>query len=585
MTSPFISFDSLLALDISETNTRAILFDIVDGSYRFIAEGISPSTIGLPMQNVSEGARLAIDNLSEKTGRLFIGNDERLILPASGDGSGVDAMVIVLSGGPPLKVLITGLLEDVSVESARRLASTTYAQVVDTFSLNDRRNTEARLDAVLKLRPDLVLITGGTEGGAGSSITRMLEPVRLACSLLPADVRPQLLYAGNRELGEHITIAFSNFTQVDTAPNVRPTLEDEQIEPAHAYLARVYRNIAIRKLNGLQELDTWSGGGLMPRATAFGRIIRFLGLDDTSKGVFGIDVGVNSTTAAASIGEATHLGVYPEFGLGSFPHGLASKADLEQLMAWLPSTFAELDVQDYLANKSIYPATIPITSEELEIEHALARYVMRLSVQKIVKDLSNQNGYLTAHKLLPPIEPIVAAGRVLTNAPTMGQTVMMLLDAIQPVGITTIILDRNNLSAALGAAAGVNPTLAIQVLDSGTFSNLGTVVSPVSSVKPGTPILRVQMSIENDEKEVKLDIKQGSFEVLPLLPGQTANIYLKPYHRADIGMGPGKGGSLNRIVGGAMGVIIDARGRPIRLSHDPVRRQELLRKWLWSLGG
>jgi hypothetical protein len=161
----------------------------------------------------------------------------------------------------------------------------------------------------------------------------------------------------------------------------------------------------------------------------------------------------------------------------------------------------------------------------------------------------------------------------------------MLLDAIQPTGITTVILDRNNISAALGAAATINPTLSVQVLDSGTFSNLGTVISPVSNARMGTPVLRVQMTLKDSGDEIKLDVKQGSLEVLPLSPGQIASLYLRPYHRADIGMGPGKGGSLKRVVGGALGVVIDARGRPLQLSDDAARRQEFMRKWLWTLGG
>ena len=39
------------------------------------------------------------------------------------------------------------------------------------------------------------------------------------------------------------------------------------------------------------------------------------------------------------------------------------------------------------------------------------------------------------------------------------------------------------------------------------------------------------------------------------------------------------------VTGGALGVVIDARGRPLNLSTDAVRRRELMKKWLWTLGG
>jgi hypothetical protein len=85
--------------------------------------------------------------------------------------------------------------------------------------------------------------------------------------------------------------------------------------------------------------------------------------------------------------------------------------------------------------------------------------------------------------------------------------------------------------------------------------------------------------------ETRVDVKQGALEVLPLPTGQIAQLQLQPLHRADIGMGgAGRGGGL-RVTGGELGVIVDARGRPLRLPEDPVRRREEMKKWLWTLGG
>lgn len=584
MTYSTITFDSLMTIDIGETSTRALLFDIVDGVYRFIAAGSAPSTIGLPFRNALEGARMAIDALQEITGRELVGNDERLIIPSTVDGAGVDSLAVILSGGPALKVIVAGLLEDVSVESARRLAETTYTTIVDVFSLNDRRKVEARLDAILQLRPDMVLVAGGTDGGAVQSIARLIEPVRLACTLLPEQLRPQVLYAGNQQIGEKVKNALDKHTLVEIAPNVRPVLEGEQIEAAHATMASLFRSIRSQRLPGLEELDVWSGGALMPRATAFGRIIRFLSLDDPTKGVLGIDVGVSSTTLAVATGGKLSLGVYPEYGLSRGASGIQERGRIAQVMDWLSVELPEDYVRDYIHNKTINPLAIPITNDDLAVEQALARALIRLAVRRLGRGSGLDGFQLGAQQLLPPVEPIIAAGSVLTQAPTAGQTLMMLLDALQPTGITTVILDRNNLSAALGAAARVNPTLSVQVLDSGTFANLGTIISPVSNARPGTPILRVQLSHKDSGDEIKMDIKQGSLEVLPLAPGQIASLYLKPFHRADIGMGPGRGGKLNRVAGGALGVVIDARGRPLRLPVQAERRQEMMRKWLWTLG-
>jgi hypothetical protein len=145
-----------------------------------------------------------------------------------------------------------------------------------------------------------------------------------------------------------------------------------------------------------------------------------------------------------------------------------------------------------------------------------------------------------------------------------------------------VLLDQSNLSAALGAAAEVNPNLVVQVLEN-NMQNLGAVISPVGEARPGTPILRLQAAFA-DGNETRMEIKYGSIEILPVPLGQTVNLRLQPLHRFDIGMGgPGRGGRL-RMVGGVLGLVIDARGRPLTLHEDAARRRELFGKWLWMLG-
>ncbi len=184
MTS-LIDAESLLVVDVGSITTRAALFDVVDGRYRYLASGSALTTAGAPYNNVSEGVRLALDHLQQVTGRTFVGKDEQLIMPTAGDGSGVDSFAATISVGEPLQVVAVGLLDEISVESARRLASTTYAKVIKSFGLNDRLKTDARLNAIVRLRPDLIIAAGGTENGASQSVIKLLEAVGLAGYLQP----------------------------------------------------------------------------------------------------------------------------------------------------------------------------------------------------------------------------------------------------------------------------------------------------------------------------------------------------------------------------------------------------------------
>ena len=70
-----------------------------------------------------------------------------LITPSQPNGSGVDALVVTISAGPTIRTVLVGLLKDVSLESARRLTESTYARIVETIGLNDRRKPEQQIDS------------------------------------------------------------------------------------------------------------------------------------------------------------------------------------------------------------------------------------------------------------------------------------------------------------------------------------------------------------------------------------------------------------------------------------------------------
>ncbi|MCZ7554410.1 MAG: glutamate mutase L [Anaerolineales bacterium] len=160
-----IDAESILVIDVGSVTTRAILFEVADDRYRFIAMGTANTTAIAPFKNIGEGVRLALDDLQRVTGRVLIDSRQQLIIPAASDGTGVDRFAATISAGAPLKVAVVGLLEDVSGESARRLVQTTYSDLIYTFSLTDHRKADARLNMLVRSRPDLIVVAGGTDGG------------------------------------------------------------------------------------------------------------------------------------------------------------------------------------------------------------------------------------------------------------------------------------------------------------------------------------------------------------------------------------------------------------------------------------
>ena len=583
MPSSLIDADSLMAIDVGSCTTRAILFDVVEGSYRFIAIGQSPTSAAAPFKDVGEGVVRAIENLQENTGRKFLNTDRSLITPSNG-GEGIDSFVATISAGPALKTVVVGLLDDVSLKSVNRLARTTYTRIMDSIGVNDRRKPEKQIDSILHVDPDLIIIAGGTNDGATKSIQKIIDIIGLACYLMPAENRPSVLFAGNQSVSGEVTESLSPLTSsLRISPNIRPSLDVDDLRPASHDLADV--NIQIRrvKMGGVEELNSWAAGNLFPTAYAQGRLIRFMSKAyKSNKGILGVDLGASATTIAAGFQGELTLDVFPQFGLGEYLSSLLRYTSLESIMRWLPLETPANYVLEYLFQKATYPDSIPATEEDMTIEQAISRQVLRLAIESASKDIPSKVKR-PSPGVLPYFEPILAGGSAITNAPTIGQGLLMLLDGIQPVGTTTIILDQNHLLPGLGAAAGINPILPVQILESGAFMGLATVVSPVSNTSPGTPILRGRLVTKNGN-ETRFDINQGTLDVLALPAGQSGQLFLEPLHRSDVGFGPGRPGEI-QVSGTQVGVVIDARGRPLQFSKDDGRRRELLKKWVWTLGG
>ncbi len=575
--------ESILAIEVGASTTRAVLFDVVEGQYRFVASGQAPTTAESPFKDIGIGVREAINGLQNITGSKILGQDNNLIAPTQADGSGVDSVVATISAGPAVKTVIVGLLTDVSLQSARRLAESTYARIVDTLDLTDHRKPDQQLDSIVRSRPDLVILTGGTDGGASRSILKMLEAVGLACYLMPMEKRPMVLYAGNQKLANDVQELLGGHAgQLQISPNVRPSLETEDLAPASSELASLVVKLRQRQLKGVDELNMWTGGNILPTAYAQGRMVRFLSrMYESTRGLLSVNVGASAISVAAGFSGELSLGTYPQFGLGENLAGLLQHTDLSEIMRWLPLDISSNTLREYLFQKSLYPNSIPATIDEQAISQAVARQALYLAIRTARKDFPALSR--SQSDILPPLDLILAGGGAVGDSTSLGQSLLLLLDAIQPVGIMPILIDQNNLLPLLGVAAVRNQYLPVQVIDSGAFIGLGTIVSVNASANYGEQVLRAKLTYE-DGTDARLDVKFGGLEILPLPSGKTARLSLQPLSRADAGLGPGRSGVVP-VTGGAMGVIIDARGRPLQLPSDPVRRRELIKKWYYTVGG
>ncbi|MBL8055563.1 MAG: glutamate mutase L, partial [Anaerolineales bacterium] len=244
---------------------------------------------------------------------------------------------------------------------------------------------------------------------------------------------------------------------------------------------------------------------------------------------------------------------------------------------------SEQEARTFALERSLHPHTVPVEADDLYREQALARLAIRGALRRArpawPKTLPGPRA-----DLLPACDLIIGGGAALGRAPSAGAAALLLLDSLQPTGLTTLTLDQNHLLAALGAAAYANPLAAVQVLESDALLRLGVVVSLLGAARPDEVVCTAKLTTA-DGQETSVTVKAGTLEVLPLPLGQAGKLTLKPRSGVDLGFGPGRGQTLELDNGGAVGVIIDARGRPIAFPREAARRAELVQQWIWKLSG
>lgn len=563
---------SVLGLEIGSVNTHAFLFDVVEDNYRLIASAVTPSTHIEPVFDLGDAVFEVVSRLQDVTGRVFFGHDARLMMPAQAGGEGIDRFVITTSCASGLNLVAFGLLNEVSLESVKRLADSTYANVTEIIGINDRRPPNIQLDAVLASRPDLILLTGGTENGANRSVLRIAELIGSALQIMPHSGRPQLLYCGNSALAEPIQHSLERFTKVKIAPNIRPSLDQEVLEPAIDELNALVLEKIYEKTGGLQRMA--SSCSIPPRLSnsAFHRVIRFLGQQyDPAKGVLGIDAGSAFTVASFSNGRFSSLNTF-NFGTGEGISALLERSNIQDLTRWMSEPMNDEEARDYLWQRSVYPQEIPATPSELMLELAVARQVLRLTMRELAQ-----------REALPStrFEPILISGSALNRTATPVQSLLSILDGIQPMGISPLILDKHGIMPMLGAIAEFNPLLAVQVLESSAFTNLATVVNVASRARLGEPVLSVRLEYA-DGNFLEAEVTQGSIKSLPLASGASGRMRINMLRRGEIEEINLTGEPI-KVNGGVCGLVLDARGRPLKLPNDATVRRECLKEWEFLL--
>jgi uncharacterized protein (TIGR01319 family) len=349
---------SILATDCGSTTTKAIFIEYREGEYRLIVRGEAPTTVEAPFEDVTKGVLNAIEEVEELAGRTFLDGDT-IVTPTRPDGSGVDLYVSTSSAGGGLQMIVAGVVKTMTAESAERAALGAGAIVMDALASNDGRRPHEQIRRIRHLRPDMILLSGGIDGGAVDHVVKLAEIVAAA------DPRPRLgssyqlpvIFAGNNKAAEAVENTLGSKTDLSTVPNLRPVMERENLGPARDKIHDLFMEHVMAQAPGYRKLMDWVGVPIMPTPGAVGNIIQTIakqhGLD-----VVGVDIGGATTDVFSVFSETFNRTVSANLGMSYSISNVLTEAGVDNVMRWVPFAMDEKDLRNRIRNKMIRPTTV-----------------------------------------------------------------------------------------------------------------------------------------------------------------------------------------------------------------------------------
>jgi len=592
---PCEEMQHILATDVGSTTTKARLFHRKETEWRFLASGEAPTTVEAPYEDVTLGVRNAIREVEELTGhRILSENGSGIILPYDGN-VGVDLYCTTSSAGGGLQMMVAGLIKMVTAESANRAALGAGAIVMDILARDDGHPPYQKIQRIRNLRPDMILLAGGTDGGECAHVIEIAELIKAAepKPRLGADYQLPVVYCGNKMLRPHMEKLMCDMFGLKIVDNIRPVLELENTEPARRAVHELFMEHVMSHAPGYTKLMKWVDLDIMPTPAGEGIAMQLIA-DTYQMNVVGVGLGGATTNVYSVVDGRFVRSVSANLGMSYSVTNVMKQAGIRNITRWLPFNLEEEDVANRLMNKMIRPTTIPHTLEELIIEHSVAREALRLGlehhktiatrlkgaqVKRTISDMFQQELEETYIKMMR-IGIIAGTGGLLSHAPRRAQSMLILTDAFQPEGVTRLFQDSVFMMPHLGVLSTVYREAAWSIFEKDCLVRLGTVIAATGTGKPGEPVMTAELEMPLGQT-IKEELKFNEIKRVDLAEAEI-KATITPSKEFDVGNGPGKKVE-SKVMGGVVGIILDARGRPLQLPGDESLRKESLLKWFYSL--
>ncbi|MEN2984827.1 MAG: methylaspartate mutase accessory protein GlmL [Dictyoglomaceae bacterium] len=444
-----------LFLDLGSTFTKAIAFDLE--KEEIIGKAKVPSTVNI---DVTIGVKSVLDEIYRQTGKKL-------------EGFKIKRACSSAKGG--LKIVAVGLVPDLTAEAAKRAALGAGGKVIKTYSFELNEND---LREIEDLKPDLIILAGGTDGG------NRYYPLINARKISEIPINIPIIYAGNRTISNEIEKIFEKSgKEIWLTENVMPEFGKLNISPVQNLIREIFISRLIHA-KGLEKVKNFLEGVIMPTPLAV------LKACESFSKIWGetilIDIG-GATTDVCSIahGRPTGIGVIwkglPEpyvkrtvegdLGVRVSALSLWEIVEEEKWKEFLGELNSYKEKVKFLSENTDF---LPEKEEDFFLDYVLSYHAIRIAVERhcgYLEPLYTPMGvtYLQYGKDLTGVENLIGTGGPLIYNPyNISALKSALFDEKNPFVLKPknpkIYLDKEYIFFAIGLLSEIFPEKAINIL-------------------------------------------------------------------------------------------------------------------------
>ncbi len=412
---------------------------------------------------------------------------------------------------------------------ARQAALASGAEVAAALRADQLLPFGERAAAFRDASADALLVQPGR--GSSDDLVDIVEAFRAGCpDQHPA---PRVLLMGEGGAHGRVRAALGEH-EVETLPDLRSP-------QGHAALrARV------------REMRRGANDDVVLRDEAIERAALTLARERGTD-VLVLDSSGRSTSLAHATPGGTLTGVHElALGSGSGSDRVVARAGLDRVRRWIPWAVDAPSLLERVFNRARWPDAVAATPVALALEVALAHE----AVSQLLAEAAESGIAVERFSHAPAV---FLVGHI-AQLPRPAQSLLVAVDALEPLAVTTVFRERADALVAQAALDVAGHGEAAELIEQ---QELVALVVPVISRRRAS--LRIVSAWERSVERVA----PGAFYVVP--------------RSGPIDVSSPGAGVRGHGVSGGLGLLIDARGRPVPLPQRDAERIPTVARWYAAL--